>query len=88
MPHDKTKLMSARTLQIDLPDDAWTRIDRLAAEVPNDGNAVETLVTMLLDIVQRGVERPRSKERELVIQCFGEEAFQEAILQDTRPVKP
>lgn len=76
--------MSKQTLQIDLPADAWTRIDRLAAEVPHDGNAVETVVTVLLDIVQRGIELPRSKEREMVIQCFGEEAVQEAILQEPR----
>ncbi|GAB5406965.1 MAG: hypothetical protein Aurels2KO_51960 [Aureliella sp.] len=74
--------MSVRILQIDLPDDAWTRIDRISTELPYDAQTVEKMVTVLLDIVQKGVDRPRSKERELIIHCFGEEAIQEAILQE------
>ena len=77
---DRYKKMTARTLQIDLPDDAWDRIDRIAAALPYDTQNVETLVRVLLDIVQKGVDRPRSKEREWVIQCFGEEAIQNSIL--------
>lgn len=79
--------MPARTVQIDLPDDAWSRIDRLAAEIAHENQTVETVVTMLLDIVQKGVDLPRSKERELVIQCFGEEAIQEAILNANRSIR-
>ncbi len=80
--------MSLRSLQIDLPDEAWNRIDRLAAELPHDGDAVQSLVRAILDIVQRGVERPRSKEREMVIQFFGEEAIQEATARDARSIMP
>ena len=73
--------MTTRTIRVDLLDEAWLRIDRLAAELPSQAQTVDSMVTVLLELVQKGVARPRSKEREVVIQCFGEEAVQEAISQ-------
>jgi hypothetical protein len=75
---NKNEPMTSRTLQIDLPDDTWNRIDRLAATLPYDAQTVEKMVSVLLDMIQKGVDRPRSGEREWTIQCFGEEAIQEA----------
>ncbi len=80
--------MTIRSYKIDLPDDAWDRIDRLAAQISHHEEPVQTLVTVLLDIVQKGVERRRSKEREMVIQCFGEEAMQEATIEHARRMMP
>ncbi len=76
--------MTIRMLNIDLPDADWERIDSLAAEVPHTEDPIATLTTTLLTLVQKGVARPRSREREIVIECFGEES----LLAATRRANP
>lgn len=77
--------MTKRTLEIELPDEMWERLDRLASGMPYDDQTVETLVTHLLDHVQQGLYRSGAWERQWLIQCVGEDAVLDAYRQDDDP---
>lgn len=68
-----------RTLNISLPEQSWTRIERLAEA---NGQSVEGLVTDLLDHVQQGVYRSGSWERPWLEAITGEEAVAAAYAVD------
>ena len=78
--------MTKRTIELDLPDDVWKRIERLAGGMQwVDGmQPVEGLLTHLIDHIQQGVYRSGAWEREWLSQCVDEAAIQKAWEQDER----
>jgi hypothetical protein len=69
--------MAKRTLEVDLPDEWWARLDRLVAVHPHV-ESVDELLADLLDHLQQSIYRSGSWERLWLAQCVPEEAIEAA----------
>ena len=69
--------MSKRQIELDLPDEMWSVLDRLVAadECSDDMNH---FLLQIVDLVQRGVTHPQSWERGWLVQCVGMEPVEAA----------
>lgn len=64
-----------RTLELDLSSEAWRRLERLGGAI---GLSVASVVRVMLEHVDQGIQREGSWEREIAVAVFGEDAVEAA----------
>jgi hypothetical protein len=65
-----------RTLNLDIPDDAWRRLEAVAAVL---GMGPDAVVRMVLEQLDAGILRPGSWERGHAEELYGEDAVEYAF---------
>jgi chloramphenicol 3-O-phosphotransferase len=66
-----------RRLELDIPDDAFRRLTALAEVL---GIGVDSIVELLLERVDEGIQRRGSWERDWLAQVFGDLELEDALM--------